>query len=29
VQCILFTHHGHVADLARTELGAGVDVVAL
>ena len=29
VQCILFTHHRHVADLARTELGAGVDVVAL
>ena len=29
VQPILFTHHRHVADLARERLGAAVDVVAL
>jgi uncharacterized protein YhaN len=29
VQPILFTHHRHVADLARDRLGAAVDVVAL
>jgi uncharacterized protein YhaN len=29
VQCILFTHHRHVADLAHAELGAAVDIVAL
>ena len=29
IQPILFTHHRHVADLARDRLGAGVDVVHL
>ncbi|MFB0490459.1 uncharacterized protein YhaN [Methylobacterium sp. OAE515] len=29
VQPILFTHHRHVADIARDRLGAAVDVVAL
>ena len=29
VQCVLFTHHRHVAELARSELGAVVDVVEL
>ncbi|MDB5642299.1 MAG: hypothetical protein JWN07_1616 [Hyphomicrobiales bacterium] len=29
LQCILFTHHRHVVDLARAELGAQVDVVEL
>ncbi len=29
VQPILFTHHRHVADLARSRLGAAVDVLEL
>ncbi|WP_457105734.1 AAA family ATPase [Methylobacterium sp. P5_C11] len=29
VQPILFTHHRHVADIARTRLGDAVDIVAL
>ena len=29
VQPILFTHHGHVVDLARHALGARVDVIEL
>ena len=29
VQPILFTHHRHVADLARDRLGAAVDVLEL
>jgi uncharacterized protein YhaN len=29
LQKILFTHHRHVADIARDRLGAGVDIIAL
>jgi hypothetical protein len=29
LQCILFTHHRHVADLARAELGTDVDIIVL
>jgi uncharacterized protein YhaN len=29
LQCILFTHHRHVADLARAEFGAAADVIEL
>ncbi|MBP0649956.1 hypothetical protein J8J40_23205, partial [Mycobacterium tuberculosis] len=29
VQPILFTHHGHVADMAAAELGPAVDIIRL
>ena len=28
-QVILFTHHAHIAEMARARLGAGADVIAL
>jgi len=28
-QCVLFTHHRHVADIARAELGEGLDLIEI
>jgi hypothetical protein len=28
-QCVLFTHHRHVAEIARATLGAEVDLIEI